>query len=64
MHGNSNIKLVLTISLYIFSFSRCVIFIMSVRLSACNSSAPTGHIAMKFDIGHFYEYLSNKRKFG
>ena len=30
-------------------------FIMSVRLSACNNSAPTRRIFMKFDISEFFE---------
>ena len=32
-------------------------FVMSVRLSACNNSAPTGRIFMEFDI--FRKYIEN-----
>jgi hypothetical protein len=39
-------------------------FRLSLLLSACNSAAPTAYIAMKFNTRHFYEYLSNKSKFG
>ena len=35
-----------------------IIFVMSVRLSARNNSAPTGRIFMKFDIWVFFENLS------
>ena len=38
-------------------------FVMSVRPSACNNSAPTGWIFMKFDIWVFFENLSRKFKF-
>jgi len=38
-------------------------FVMSVRLSARNSSVPTGRIFMKFDIWVFSENLSRKFKF-
>ena len=36
---------------------------MSVRLSACNNSAPTRRIFMKFDIWVFLENMSRKFKF-
>jgi hypothetical protein len=35
----------------------------SVRLSACNNSAPTGRILMKLDILAFFENLSRKFNF-
>jgi hypothetical protein len=35
-------------------------FVMSVRLSAWNNSAPTGRISMKFDIWGFFENLLRK----
>ena len=38
-------------------------FIMSVRLSAWDSSAPTGSIFIKFDIWVFFENMSRKFKF-
>ena len=38
-------------------------FVMSVRPSARNSSAPTGRIFMKFDIWRFFENLPWKLKF-
>ena len=38
-------------------------FVMSVRPSAWNDSAPTGRIFMKFDIWGFFENLSWKFKF-
>jgi hypothetical protein len=40
-----------------------VSFVVSVRPSASNISAPTGHIFMKFDISIFFENLSRKVKF-
>ena len=40
-----------------------VIFVMSVRLSACNNSVPTGWMLMKFDIWGFVENLSRKFQF-
>jgi len=40
-----------------------VSFIMSVRLTAWNNSAPTGRIFMKFDIGAFFDDLSRKFNF-
>jgi hypothetical protein len=36
---------------------------LSVRLSACISSAATGWISMKLDSGDFYEILSRKSEF-
>jgi len=38
-------------------------FLMSVRPSARNNSAPTGRIFMKFDIWALFEYLSRNFKF-
>ena len=38
-------------------------FAMSVRPSACNNSAPTGRIFMKFYIRVFFETLTRKLKF-
>jgi hypothetical protein len=38
--------------------------VMSFRLSACMSAAPTGRISLKFDIGDVYESLSGNPKFG
>ena len=38
-------------------------FFMSVRLSVCNTSAPTGRIFLKFVISLFIEKLSRKSKF-
>ena len=35
-------------------------FVMSVRLSAWNNSAPSGHIIIKFDIRVFFEILPRK----
>jgi len=40
-----------------------VSFIMSVRLSAWNNSAPTAQIFMKFGIRVFFENLSRKFNF-
>ena len=37
---------------------------LSVRLSAFNSTAPTGWIYMKFDTGDFDESLLRNSKFG
>ena len=36
---------------------------MSVRLSVCNNSAPTGRIFVKFDILRIFENMSTKFKF-
>jgi hypothetical protein len=33
------------------------LFVMSVRLAAYTSAAPTGRISVKFDIGEFYEKI-------
>jgi hypothetical protein len=38
-------------------------FVMSVRLSTCNNSAPTGRIFMKFDISVFFENISRNFNF-
>jgi len=38
-------------------------FVISVRLSAWNNSAPAGRILFKFDIWVFSENLSRKFKF-
>ena len=38
-------------------------FVMPVRPSSWNNSAPTGRILMKFDIWVFFENLSRKFKF-
>jgi hypothetical protein len=40
-----------------------VSFVMYIRLSAWNNSAPTGQIFMKFDTYEFFENLSRKPKF-
>jgi hypothetical protein len=40
-----------------------IIFVLSTRPSASNSSAPTGRIFMKLDIWAFLENLSRKFKF-
>ena len=40
-----------------------IIFVMSVRLSAWNNSAPTGRIFMKFDTSVVFENVSRKLKF-
>jgi len=37
-----------------------VIFVMSVRLSACSNSSPTGQIFIKFCIWRYFENLSKK----
>ena len=43
---------------------KCTVsFVMSVRLSACYSLAPTGRVFMKFDILAFFENLLIKFKF-
>ena len=41
----------------------CYRFVMSVRLSAWNNSAPTGCIFMKFDVWVFFENVSKKFNF-
>jgi hypothetical protein len=38
-------------------------FVMHVRPSALNNSAPAERIFMEFDIGEFFENLSRKLKF-
>ena len=38
-------------------------FVMYVRMSAWNDSAPTGRMFMKFDIWGFFENLACKFKF-
>jgi hypothetical protein len=40
-----------------------VIFIISLRLSACIKAAETGRISLKFIIGDFLEILSRDTKF-
>jgi hypothetical protein len=37
----------------LFGFSVC----LSIRLSACIYSAPTGRIVLKFDIGYIWKYV-------
>ena len=38
-------------------------FVVLVRLSACNNSAPSGRISMKFGVWRFLENLSSTLKF-
>jgi hypothetical protein len=46
-----------------FENTTIVSFVMSVRLSTRNNSAPTGRILIEIDIWVFFEYLSRKFKF-
>jgi hypothetical protein len=39
-------------------------YLCHVRLSASISTAPTGRISVKFNVGVFYESLSSTSKFG